>query len=80
MTAILNASIKNEMLLETTPRSGWGCTKVGENSKNRPQVTRLGNLVGYDPAIQGTIHQSYRVRIDFLRLSEVTPGRVSKTQ
>lgn len=80
MTANLILSIKQKALLETAPKSGRVCTKVDENSRIRPQVTQLGNLVGYDPDIQGAIHQSYRVRIDFVGLSEVPPGRVSKTQ
>ncbi len=46
MTAYFSSSIKHERLLETSQRSGWVYTKVGENSKLQPQELRLSNFVG----------------------------------
>ncbi len=80
MTANLTLSIIPKALLETAPRSGWVYTKYDENSRFLLLGARLTNLVGYDPAFQGAIQLSYRVRIDFFRLSEVTLGRVPKVQ
>ena len=39
----------NEILLETTPRSGWVFTQSGKNSILWTQETHLSNLRGCDP-------------------------------
>lgn len=50
MKAYLTLSIKQKALPATTPRSGWVCTKVDENSRFLLPEARLTNLVGNDPA------------------------------
>ena len=41
MTTFFLSSINEKTLLESSPRSGWVCTKLIENSNIRPQEAHL---------------------------------------
>ena len=74
MTTFISSSNIEKTLLESSPRSGWVCTKFTENSNIRPQEAHLTDFEDGTRLIGVLIHLSYKFCASQMRFPKVLSG------